>query len=87
MYLRRLMRAQLALSLSALIAFGGVIGSLPLALHLLPGLGRTQVLGMPLAMLALAVPPFVAFVALAIVYERRASALEEDFRDLVDAPP
>ena len=35
-YLRRLRRAQLALSLLALVAFGALFGVLPLALYLLP---------------------------------------------------
>lgn len=84
LYVRRLMRAQLTLSLSALIAFGGLIGSLPLALYLLPGLQRVQPLGVPLPLLVLTVPPFVGFVALAWIYERRAVALEQAFRELVD---
>ena len=48
LYLRRLMRAQLGLSLLTVIAFGGLVGSLPLALYLLPGLQDVEVLGLPL---------------------------------------
>ena len=39
LYLRRLIRSQLALCLLALVAFGGLLGALPLVLFLLPGLG------------------------------------------------
>lgn len=84
LYLRRLVRSQLALSLLALVAFGGLVGSLPLALALLPGLQRVQLLGLPLPLLALLVPPFPLFLALGWLYERRAAALEEAFRELVE---
>ena len=86
LYLRRLMRSQLSLSLLAVTAFGGLMGSLPLALYLLPGLQDIQVLGLPLPMLIVMVPLFPIFLAFGWVYERRAQALEEDFRDLVEPP-
>jgi hypothetical protein len=83
LYLRRLVREQLALSLVALVAFGGIVGSLPLALYLLPGLQDVDVLGVPLPIVAIAWPPFPLFVAIAWLYERRAAALEDSFRELV----
>ena len=86
LYLRRLMRAQLGLSVLTVIAFGGLMGSLPLALYLLPGLQDIQLLGVPLPLVIVVVPLFPVFIAFGLVYERRARALEEDFRDLV-APP
>jgi len=41
------------------------------------------VLGVPVAVAVLLVPPFVVFVALAWLYQRRADALDAEFRDLV----
>jgi hypothetical protein len=84
LYLRRLLRAQLALSLLALVAFGGLVGGLPLALYLLPGLQHATLLGIPLPIIAVMWPPFPLFVAIAVVYTRRAEALEEEFRELVE---
>jgi predicted Kef-type K+ transport protein len=86
LYLRRLLRAQLTLSLLALVAFGGLVGGLPLALYLLPGLQHATLLGIPLPILAVMWPPFPLFVAIAVVYTRRAEALEEEFRELVEPP-
>jgi hypothetical protein len=86
LYLRRLIRAQLSLSLVALVAFGGIVGALPLALLLLPGLEDVAVLGIPLPIVIIAWPPFPLFIAIAVLYARRAAALEESFRDLVESP-
>jgi hypothetical protein len=86
LYLRRLIRAQLGLSAVALVAFGGIIGALPLALLLLPGLQDVFVLGVPLPIFVIAWPPFPFFIAIAVVYARRAAALEASFRDLVEPP-
>jgi predicted Kef-type K+ transport protein len=84
LYLRRLLRAQLALSLLALVAFGGLVGGLPLALYLLPGLQHATLIGIPVPILAVMWPPFPLFVAIAVVYTRRAEALEDEFRELVE---
>ena len=86
LYLRRLIRSQLALSTVALIAFGGIVGALPLALLLLPGLQDVLVLGVPLPVFVIAWPPFPLFIAIAVLYARRAAALEDSFRDLVEPP-
>jgi hypothetical protein len=86
LYLRRLIRAQLALSTVALVAFGGIIGALPLALLLLPGLQDVFVLGIPLPVVIVAWPPFPLFITIAVLYARRAEALEESFRELVEPP-
>jgi hypothetical protein len=84
LYLRRLIRAQLGLSAVALVAFGGIVGALPLALLLLPGLQDVFVLGVPLPLFVIAWPPFPLFIAIAVLYARRAGALEDSFRDLVE---
>jgi hypothetical protein len=86
LYLRRLLRAQLGLSVLALLAFGGLVGGLPLALYLLPGLQHATLLGIPLPILAVAWPPFPLFVAIGLLYTRRAEALEDAFRELVEPP-
>jgi hypothetical protein len=86
LYLRRLLRAQLGLSVLALLAFGGLVGGLPLALYLLPGLQHATLLGIPLPILAVLWPPFPLFVAIGLLYTRRAETLEEEFRELVEPP-
>jgi hypothetical protein len=86
LYLRRLLRAQLGLSVLALLAFGGLVGGLPLALYLLPGLQHATLLGIPLAIVAVLWPPFPLFVAIAVLFTRRAEALEDAFRELVEPP-
>ena len=82
-YLRRLIRSQLALSFMGLIAFGGLVGALPLLFLLAPGLQDVNVFGVPLPMLVLAVPLFPLIVVIGVLYERRADALDKSFRDLV----
>lgn len=86
LYLRRLIREQLNLSAVALVAFGGIIGALPLALLLLPGFQDVFVLGVPLSIVIVAWPPFPLFITIGVVYARRATALEQSFRDLVEPP-
>ncbi len=85
-YLRRLVRAQLSLSLLAVVAFGALLGALPLALILLPGLDDTLVFGLPAALWIVGAPMFVLLVALGFLYRRRADALDDAFRDLVRGP-
>ena len=82
-YLRRLVRAQLALSLTALLSFGGVFAGLPLALWLVPGIDEVQVLGVPLTLLVLCGAVFPILIGVGRLYERRATALDEAFRELV----
>jgi len=82
-YLRRLMRAQLTLSVVSLIAFGGLLGSLPLALYLAPSLLDVDVLGMPLGLLLLGPPVFALLLGIGWLYARRADALDDAFGALV----
>jgi hypothetical protein len=77
------MRAQLGLSLTALLSFGGVFAGLPLALWLVPGVDDVQVLGVPLPLLVLCVGVFPLLIAVGRLYERRANALDDAFRELV----
>lgn len=83
-YVRQLVRAQLMLSLTALLAFGGLLGSLPVALYVLPGLQDAQLAGVPLPLILVGPPLFILFVVLGWVYERRADALDTSFRELLD---
>lgn len=82
LYLARLRRRQLRLSLLALVAFGGLIGALPLVLFAIPET-QTQVLGVPLAILMVVVPPYPLFLAIGWLHQHRADALDEDFRRVV----
>jgi putative solute:sodium symporter small subunit len=83
-YLRRLRHTQLQLSLLALVAFGALFGVLPIALYLLPELHRITFLGVPLQIWILIVPLFPLFIAIGWLYARRADALDEAFRELVE---
>jgi len=83
-YLRRLRRAQLGISLLALTAFGGLVGALPLVLYLMPGLQDVEVFGVPLPILLVVGPPFPLFVMIGLLHQRRADALDAAFSDLVD---
>jgi len=82
-YLRRLIRAQLTLSFLGLAAFGGLVGSLPLLFLLLPELGRIDLAGVPLPVLILAVPLFPLITVIGLLYQRRADAIDDAFRDVV----
>jgi predicted membrane-bound dolichyl-phosphate-mannose-protein mannosyltransferase len=83
-YLRRLRRAQLALSVMALVAFGGLVGVLPLVLLMAPGLQRVTVAGVPLPVVLVVLVPYPLFFAIGWLQERRAAALEATFRRLVE---
>lgn len=82
-YLHRLVRLQLTLAVVALVVFAGVLGALPLALRVEPGLTRSTAFGLPVWLLFLGPPPFAVFVAIGVLYRRRADALDAEFRDLV----
>ncbi len=83
-YLRRLRRAQLALSLLALVAFGALFGVLPITLYLLPQLHHMALLGIPVTVWVLVMPLSPLFLAIGWIYARRADSLDAAFRDLVE---
>ena len=83
-YMRRLQRAQFGLSMLALVAFGAVFGVLPMALYLIPHLNRILLFGIPLSLWILVVPMLPIFLAIGWLYARRADALDDSFRDLVE---
>ncbi len=82
-YLLGLRRAQLSLSLLALVAFGAIFGVLPAVLTL-RSVQRVHLLGVPLGMWVVVVPMLPVFVAIGWLYRRRADALDEAFRELVE---
>jgi hypothetical protein len=82
-YLRRLRARQLTLSLLALVAFGGVFGSLPLVLLEIPAIGRAELVGIPVSVLLLVIPLWPLLLAIAWLYRRRADAVDEAFRELL----
>jgi hypothetical protein len=82
-YLRRLRREQLRLSLLSLVAFGGAIGALPLILYLLPALHDVELLGVPLPIWLVVVPPFPLFVAIGWLEQRRADGLDAAFGEML----
>jgi putative solute:sodium symporter small subunit len=83
-YLRGLQRAQFGLSMLALVAFGAVFGVLPIALYLLPHLSRSDLFGIPISLWIVVVPMLPVFLAIGWLYARRADALDDSFRDLVE---
>jgi hypothetical protein len=83
-YLRRLRREQLRLALLSLVAFGGAIGALPLILYLLPGLHGARLLGVPVPIWLVVVPPFPLFFFIGLLEQRRADGLDDAFRELVE---
>ncbi|HLS41351.1 MAG TPA: hypothetical protein VK038_11360 [Ornithinicoccus sp.] len=83
-YLSSLMSAQLALALRVGAVLAVLVGSLPLVFHLLPGLARVSVLGLPLSWLVLGVLVYPVLVVLGWVYVRGAERNESAFAELLD---
>ena len=83
-YLRTLLRAQLRLALSILLALGVTIGALPLLFTILPELSAHHVLGMPVSWGVLAFGCYPVLVFLAWRYVRLAERNERAFARVVD---
>ena len=83
-YLRTLLRAQLRLALSILVALGVTIGMLPLLFMLAPGLNEHHVLGMPVSWGLLAFGCYPLLVFLAWRYVRLAERNERAFARVVE---
>jgi hypothetical protein len=83
-YMTSLLRSQLRLALLVLGAVGVLLAGLPLFFHLLPGLVRLRVLGMPLPWLLLAFAVYPFLLATGWVYVRAAERNESDFADVVE---
>lgn len=82
-FMRSLLREQLALALRVLTALALTIGLLPLLFHLFPALGDVRVGPLPVAWLVLGVLTYPWLVLLGWLYIRRAEHNERDFADLV----
>ena len=82
-YLASLMRTQLWLAARVLGLLLLVVGSVPLAFFLAPGLAGVEVLGIPLAWLLVGGVVYPVLLALAWVYVRRAERHERDFAELL----
>lgn len=82
-YLRELIRLQLTVSAAGLVAFGALVGALPLLVLLWPSAMTFSVGMVPGWLLLLGPPPFLLFFLIARLYTRRADALDDEFSDLV----
>lgn len=82
-YLHGLQHAQLTLSLLALVAFGAIFGVLPIALYLVPAFERVYLFGVPLGLWIVLVPMLPGFCVIGWIYARRADAVDDSFRELV----
>ncbi len=85
-FLRSLLKEQLALAVRVLVLIGLTLGLLPLAFHLWPRAADAEVLGIPVAWLVLGglAYPFLLFVGWR--YVRSAERNEHDFTVLVEGP-
>lgn len=83
-YMESLLREQLRLALRILALLAVTVGILPLAFHLLPGLGEVRVGPLPLSWLLLGVVVYPWLLTLGWLYIRRAEANERDFATLVE---
>ncbi|WP_165372384.1 DUF898 domain-containing protein [Nocardioides iriomotensis] len=85
-YMTSLLRAQLRLAGLVIVALAVLVGGLPVAFRLLPGLMSRDVLGMPLSWVLLAFAVYPLLFLLGWLYVRAAERNERDFADVVDRP-
>lgn len=85
-YVAGLLRAQMRLALRTMLGLAVTVGALPVLLHLAPGLGDHQVLGMPVPWVALAFGCYPVLVLLAWRYVRAAERHEDQFVAVVERP-
>lgn len=83
LYVGSLLRAQRSAALRSLLVLALTVGALPLLFHLVPGLTRAHVLGMPLPWLLVGVASYPVLMLIGWRHLRRAERLERDFADLV----
>ena len=86
-YVRSLVRDQLRLSLGLLAVLVVVLGGLPAAFALAPGLRTDEVFGIRLAWLLLGVVAYPLLVGAAWFHVRHAERVERDFTDLLNDAP
>jgi hypothetical protein len=85
-YLRALVRDQLRLALGVLAVLTVVLGGLPAAFALLPGLRTVEVAGIRLPWLLLGAVAYPVMVGVAWFHVRHAERVERDFTDMLNAP-
>lgn len=83
-YVGTLLRAQLRLALSTLVALGLTVGVLPLVFSLVPALASRHVLGMPVSWGMLAFGCYPVLVLLAWRYVRLSDRNERAFARVVE---
>ncbi len=83
-YMSSLLRAQGRLAAQVLLTVLVLVGGLPLALELVPGMGEVMVLGMPLSWVLLGFGVYPFLFGLAAFYVRAAERNERDFTDVVE---
>ena len=83
-YIVSLMRSQLRLAIGVLAVLAVTLGGLPLLFHLVPGVGRVEVLEVPLPWLLLSVFAFAEILVLGWLYVRQAEKNEDDFSELLE---
>ena len=81
--LRSLMRAQLGVTVGVLLPAAAVVATYPLLSVLLPHLAQMMIGPLPLSILVLGFGIYPPFVALALIYVRRARRVEERFVHLL----
>jgi hypothetical protein len=86
-YVRSLVRDQLRLALGVLAVLVVVLGGLPAAFALVPGLRTASVLGVRLAWLLLGVVAYPVLVGAAWFHVRHAERVERDFTELLGGGP
>ncbi|NUS10330.1 MAG: hypothetical protein HOY69_02805 [Streptomyces sp.] len=85
-YVRSLVRNQLRLALGVLAVLAAVLGGLPAAFALLPGLRTAAVFGIRLPWLLLGAVAYPLLVGAAAFHVRHAERVERDFTDLLGGP-
>ncbi|WP_329171953.1 hypothetical protein [Streptomyces sp. NBC_01477] len=86
LYVRSLVRNQLRLALGVLAVLAAVLGGLPAAFALLPGLRTAEVAGIRLPWLLLGAVAYPLLVGAAYFHVRHAERVERDFTDLLSGP-
>ena len=83
-YMDALLRAQLRLTASVLVAVAAGLGILPLLFLAVPATHELRVWHVPLPWIILGVLVYPVVALAALYYVRHAEAIERDFADLVD---
>ena len=83
-YLAALLRSQLRLAVSTVLALAVTVGALPVLFWVVPGLTSHHVLGMPISWVVLAFGCYPVLVLLAWRYVRAADRHEREFTQAVE---